>query len=184
MLPSKQEIIAKIEYCKLAAISDAIKLNLIDSDSKNACACQVQPHTLDRAQSQETPYSPPVSLEFDIDSDVYSTNILLKNFVDNFDDEEEIEMTSAYVEIPCNDATKRLIVKKTSLCWLLRSNYVKLSSDRLERVKSDSLPRNKKVLHYPRKRVNTKKIRSKNRRIFKKKNIKNNSSFSNDNFSC
>lgn len=43
MLPSKEEIIAKIEYCKLAAISDAIKLNLIDSDSENVCACQVQP---------------------------------------------------------------------------------------------------------------------------------------------
>lgn len=60
--------------------------------------------------------------------------ILLKNFSGKFVG-ENVSETSQYVEVPLN-LQKRIIIKKTSLCWILRNDYQKLSSDRLLRVQS------------------------------------------------
>lgn len=57
----------------------------------------------------------------------------LKNFSEKFGN-EEVPDNSPYAEIKCG-APKRYIVKKTSLCWLLRTDCAKLSSDRTIRVK-------------------------------------------------
>lgn len=55
--------------------------------------------------------------------------------------------TSSYVEVfRDNFKQKRIIVKKTSLCWLLRGDCVRLSSDRLERVKPDMKIKNGKTI--------------------------------------
>lgn len=59
--------------------------------------------------------------------------VQLKNFADEFND-VDIDEKSGFVEV-FSSPDKRIVVKKTSLCWLLRSDSAKLSSDRLERVK-------------------------------------------------
>lgn len=66
-------------------------------------------------------------------------HIKLKNFSEKCDD--EIDNDSGFVEVFRNEYN-RIVVKKTSLCWFLRNDYAKLSSDRLERVKANT--RNKK----------------------------------------
>lgn len=74
---------------------------------------------------------------------------LLKNYADNMEN-ELIGETSSYAEI-ARENGKRLIVKKTSLCWLLRKDWQKLSADRLRRVQSNTNGKPKKILHYDRK---------------------------------
>lgn len=59
--------------------------------------------------------------------------VQFKNFADEFND-VDIDEKSGFVEV-FSSPDKRIVVKKTSLCWLLRSDSAKLSSDRLERVK-------------------------------------------------
>lgn len=78
----------------------------------------------------------------------------LKNYAENLD---EIPETSLFVEI-YNDGERRVVVKKSSLCWLLREDGGKLSSDRIERVKG---------IHQTKKK---KKIRRQNK-VIKRQNI-------------
>lgn len=59
--------------------------------------------------------------------------VVLKNFAYKFC-ENEVPENSSYVEI-FSDKSRRHIVKKTSLCWLLRPDQKKLSSDRVVRVR-------------------------------------------------
>lgn len=54
------------------------------------------------------------------------------NFADKFHG-RNITENSKYVELN-NKTKKRMVFKKTSLCWLHRNDYQKLSSDRLRRV--------------------------------------------------
>lgn len=64
-------------------------------------------------------------------------SIALKNYAYKFEN-EELEATASFVEVFRNDEmSMRIIVKKTSFCWLLRGDHVRLSSDRLKRVKAD-----------------------------------------------
>lgn len=60
-------------------------------------------------------------------------NIQLKNYARDVSS-DAIDATSSYVEVVCDDG-KRVVVKKTSLCWLLGSDCRKMSSDRLLRVR-------------------------------------------------
>lgn len=53
--------------------------------------------------------------------------------------EEEFDDITPYTEILCAN-NERIDVKKSSLCWLLRPDYNKLSSDKLLRVRSSSAP--------------------------------------------
>lgn len=59
-------------------------------------------------------------------------NIALKDYSSELSN-RVIDEKSPYVVI--HDDNKKIIVKKTSWCWLLRKDYHKISSDRLERVK-------------------------------------------------
>lgn len=68
--------------------------------------------------------------------------IVLKNHAEKFVG-EEVSHTSPYVEVYRSDE-KRIIIKKTSFCWLLQKDCSKLSSDRLIRVRSDTQQRSKK----------------------------------------
>lgn len=43
---------------------------------------------------------------------------------------------SIYVEVFCGPHHKRKVIKKSSLCWLLREDTHKLSNDRLQRVRT------------------------------------------------
>lgn len=56
-------------------------------------------------------------------------NVDLKDYKDKV---KEVSETSPYVKLIKNG--KLFIVKKTTLCWLLRKDYCKISSDRLKRV--------------------------------------------------
>lgn len=60
-------------------------------------------------------------------------NIALKNYSDR--KFEPITETSPYIELVYG--TKRIVVKKTSLCWLLQEDLVKMSNDRLMRVRAE-----------------------------------------------
>lgn len=66
-------------------------------------------------------------------------NIVLKNYHNRFEN-SVVDECSPYVELP-RFGTKRIVLKKSSLCWLLRDEYCKLSSDRLERVKAKECTR-------------------------------------------
>lgn len=48
---------------------------------------------------------------------------------------DKITEHSPYVVVECSDG-KHVVVKKTSLCWLLRKSPSKLSSDRIYRVRT------------------------------------------------
>lgn len=45
-----------------------------------------------------------------------------------------IDENSPFVEIKFDDNIKRIVVKKSSFCWLLRKDWQRMSSDRLRRV--------------------------------------------------
>lgn len=63
-------------------------------------------------------------------------NIQIKKFAQT----RTIETNSngPYVEI--EDANKKIVVKKTSLCWVFQKDFHKISSDRLLRVKESIKP--------------------------------------------
>lgn len=81
-----------------------------------------------------------------IHSEEYYLNLLssveLKNYANKFDG-KTVPETSPYVELPI-DEKERLIVKKTSLCWLLRKDCSWVSRDRLERIKNNTKRRIKR----------------------------------------
>lgn len=68
---------------------------------------------------------------------VFQNVLKLKNFAEKFGD-IAVPEKSPYVERIFHK-TKRYIVKKTSLCWLLRTDSEKLSSDRRLRVKQPQM---------------------------------------------
>lgn len=132
-LPTKDEIINVILQCQREAIETAKKIGLISNRSRNMYVCKVLPYetTLNRCTRRK--------LQNDLIANYNNVNIIdTENFgskLNNFANEFELcalDQTSPYVEIP-NEFDRR-IVKKTSLCWLLRSDCRRLSSDRLVRV--------------------------------------------------
>lgn len=84
---------------------------------------------------------------------------MLNNFAHKFDN-KNVEENSAYVEVYSNsNSCKRIVVKKCSFCWLLRNDYAKLSSDRLERVKVIARAKKKRIagIYNPIKKIKPKK---------------------------
>lgn len=70
------------------------------------------------------------------------STIRLKNYAEKFK-LKKVNDSSSFTEIP--NSKRRIIVKKSSLCWLLREEVPKLSSDRKERVKSNHVPLNIRI---------------------------------------
>lgn len=137
-LPTKEEIIKEIQFCKKLAEKTAVKLGLIKKINKNQSCypCSIKPNVESKQQRtkskpQTLPLNarpPPYKLKF---TDL--KNIQLKNYARDVSS-DAIDATSSYVEVVCDDG-KRVVVKKTSLCWLLGPDCRKMSSDRLLRVK-------------------------------------------------
>lgn len=132
-LPDEEQIINEIEQCKKNAIEDALKLGLIlKKQVKNFdFSCKIPPYAAKCEKRKETFVG--------VRNELYLgllTNLTLKNYADQFEGETISEL-SPYVELP-RTKIKRQIVRKASLCWLLRRDYSRISSDRLERVKSSS----------------------------------------------
>lgn len=124
-LPSKDKICQEIERCKIDAISFARDAGLIRTDNVNRMICGVKAYKLsDWFYLPEEKTNRPLPVFGHIELKDYSTQMQNK----------KIEETSPYVELHC--INKRMVVKKTSLCWFLRTDARKLSSDRLVRVRT------------------------------------------------
>lgn len=137
-LPSKDEIYSEIENCQRDAINTAKEFGLIGRRSAQNFDCKIIPHETKLTQVKRN--KPILNIreniaEFDL------SNIKLKDFTGKLKD-TDIDSISPYVEI-MNNYGERTIVKKTSLCWLLREDCRKLSSDRLLRVRNPT-----QKLHY------------------------------------
>lgn len=136
-LPTKEEIFNEIQFCKKLAEITAVKFGLIGRKNKNqpCYPCRIKPNNNEAKQQRtkskpQTSYAraPSYKLKF---SDL--KNIQLKNYARDVSS-DAIDATSSYVEVVCDDG-KRVVVKKTSLCWLLGPDCRKMSSDRLLRVR-------------------------------------------------
>lgn len=110
----------------------AAKFNLIplNSKSKAATACSIKMCVPKQKQQYDvTPVSPITNLTI---SDF--KNIALKDF--SYEKNEPITEHSPYIEFFFDE--KRVVVKKSSFCWLLRGDVHKLSNDRLLRVQASN----------------------------------------------
>lgn len=142
-LPTAHEIQNVIEQAQNDALKDAGPLGLITNKKINEIdlSCPIKPfNDMKRAKTNnvnkrlQQDFARSLTMrDFDFE------HIKLKNFSEKCDD--EIDNDSGFVEVFRNEYN-RIVVKKTSLCWFLRNDYAKLSSDRLERVKANT--RNKK----------------------------------------
>lgn len=172
-LPTKFEICIAIEHSKKQAIQDAFSLGLIkDRIRRLNIPCPIQPLVLEtKTNAKKEDYRANV-LKID---PLKFKSIVLKNFKNYFSN-TVVDEASPFVELP-RFGEKRIVLKKSSLCWLLRDECCKISSDRLQRVRSKKnarfLPKGSskqpKFNLYP----NIKKGRSSRKKVlFKYKNKK------------
>lgn len=132
-LPSSEEIYNEIIFCKRIATATALKLGLIthSNPKKKYFQCKIKPlpSTVKKRITKNKLHG--------IAGNAFNVcmpdlkNIQLKQYngmLNQIDDEK-----SPYVVV--TNTAKRVIVKKTSLCWLLRKESQKVSSDRCLRVK-------------------------------------------------
>lgn len=140
-LPCKDDIFESIEASKKKAIKDAINIGLLNrNDEAIEIKCSVLPISSTKFERKK----------WNRDMQNISTykgqnarlksitlrqliTVVLKNYASEFRD-KEVDSTSSYVEV--YGGRNRLILKKSSLVWFLRSEQFKLSSDRLERVQT------------------------------------------------
>lgn len=131
-LPSMEEIINQIDQCEIMAIKTALEFKLItkkESTDSSIFICKINPYvhkiTKNLPSIQNTvPITTTKQLKL---SDLNS--ICLKNFPAKTEIEE-----NSLVELHFKNQTHRTVVKETSLCWLLRKNWQRISNDRLRRV--------------------------------------------------
>lgn len=132
-LPSKEEIIREIEFCQKTAISTATKFGLISNkhSSTTNYVCKVNPFTPKQQAEKSHKYTPIKNIQILQPKDL--KNIELKDWSQKVK-QNVIDNSSIYTEIRCSNK-KTIVVKKSSLCWLLNPDQKKLSSDRLIRVR-------------------------------------------------
>lgn len=140
VLPTKEDIFNKIVECKTKAIEFALDIGMIsdefDYDDDLDLPCEIKSidfkiNNGDGRDSTETVNQN--LLETIARMRALASVTTLKNYAKNFT-EKEISESSSFVEI-YNDGKKRIVVKKSSLIWLLRGDSGKLSSDRILRVR-------------------------------------------------
>lgn len=166
-LPTEEQIFHEIENCHKLAVATAIKMGLIKKNAENQSkyTCGIKPlesnDNIKLKQSKQNTHktsSKPGFVSFKMTANDLS-NIQLKNY-DEKVSAGDIDATSPYVAINC-DSGKRIVVKKTSLCWLLGSDQPKMSSDRIHRVqyslKQPSLKQKRKSKQTPKIKTNPNK---------------------------
>lgn len=129
-LANKIEILNEIEACERDAVATARELGLIGKQKRTTYTCKVplyNSHSSKKKQERKQIKSN-AGRNFVMPN---LKNIHLKNFEGELK-HNDIDETGPFVDIINGD--KRTIVKKTSLCWLLRTECQRLSSDRLQRV--------------------------------------------------
>lgn len=143
-----EEIHTQIEASKTSAIKDAINIGLLgkkEASNAKIYECKINPHLpKDSVKKQRKPQPNSPEEKNKILMQLHST--LLKNYSEKFEN-KCIDETSPYTEI-FREKGKRLVVKKTSLCWLLRKDWQKISADRLQRVQASVNGKPKRILHY------------------------------------
>lgn len=142
-LPSKVEIHSEIENCQKDAINTVKEFGLIRQRSANVFPCTINPHKMKLTRGKRCKSASNARENI---AELDLNNIKLKDYTGKLK-ETEIHSTSPYIEI-MNEYGEQTIVKKTSLCWLLREDSQKLSSDRLIRVQN---PRKKLYTTQPKK---------------------------------
>lgn len=149
-MPTKDEIFAQIKKSERNARNFAIRVGMLDKNENiHHFPCPLQ-QIKPKANNQKkeickitSPYIPMKKID-------------LKNFAYKFVG-QAVPETSPYVEL--RKGPERYIVKKTSLCWSLRPDPEKLSSDRVIRVRGALKPKIK----------TKKKFKTKNRQLRNKK---------------
>lgn len=134
-LPTPEEIINEIELCKRTALNTATKFGLTKNRHANF-TCKINPYT---SKVNSKMRSRIKSHDIKTKSKIFKVpdlrNIKLNDYTGKLKQDVNNE-SSSYVEIETYGG-KSIIVKKTSLCWLLRKESRKLSSDRLLRVRGN-----------------------------------------------
>lgn len=149
-LPSKEEIVEAIKYSEVMAIDDAITIGLLSKrDAKLELKCEIDSYKPKIRKNSKKMSDETYRIRKIVNEKMIQLqSVSLINYADKFSS-TTVPVSSSYVEI--FGSNKRLIVKKTSLTWLLRAGSFKLSSDRLLRVRSldDPIPKKqkKKVKH-------------------------------------
>lgn len=117
------------------AIGDSIKIGLLDSKETDiSLKCGVFPYAPTVVSPQDGTHMQSNKIESALALSRLRS-VSLKNYSDAFKN-KEVSECSIYTEV--FGGSKRIIIKKTSLCWLLRKNEGKLSSDRLKRVQASA----------------------------------------------
>lgn len=126
-LPPKHEIFKILEECRDEAINiaDCFGMYVDLEDVYFLYECAIPPLKMKPPKN----FNEPIQHE-----PLIIHSLLLKSFGHKIPI-ENINEHSPYVVVECSDG-KKVVVKKTSLCWLLRKNHVKLSSDRIYRVRA------------------------------------------------
>lgn len=152
-LPTLAEIYKEIEKSKCAASKDAVALGLIKKNqvARFDFACKIKPYKKKESNKRKKTKNGSHFAK-QCTRVLHLNKIDLKNFADKFID-KEVDANSPYVELYHDKETnRRMIVKKTSLCWLLRSDNKRLSSDRLQRVRMETRSKTNKIISTMRKR--------------------------------
>lgn len=142
-LPTSEDIFKEIEKCKSQAFMDALKFGLVDKRdilNLNLYLCKVKPFVPKKLNKKKIlKKQKPITLNEESKKNLLGlSNLHLRDYSHNFKDFEAVKPlseSSPYTEVICS-SSKKIIVRKTSLCWFLRKDCIKISSDRLERVKA------------------------------------------------
>lgn len=134
-LPTSEEIMNEIELCKRTALNTATKFGLTKAKHVNFM-CKINPYTLNansKMRSRTKIHN--IKTKSKIFNVPDLKNIKLNDYTGRLKQDVNNEKSS-YAEIETSGGNS-IIVKKTSLCWLLRKESRKLSSDRLLRVRGN-----------------------------------------------
>lgn len=136
-LPMLKDVYNTIERARSEALDFALEIGLFNKNNVRhiPMACPIRPlrfkvkpteQTNEAIEEDEMFLRSRSELEFE--------SLLLPNYSDKFI-EKDVPESSQYAKVFLSNGT-RSIVKKGALCWLLRPNPNKLSSDRLHRVQA------------------------------------------------
>lgn len=123
-LPTKSEILNKIIDCKNKAIKTVSQFGFKVRNNSNLLSCEIAKLSLCKQKKKINAKAKSVAIGPLKLNDL--ENVSLKNFVEKHPNPDE---RSPFVKLHY-----KKVVKKTSLCWLLRNDCQKLSSDRTRRV--------------------------------------------------
>lgn len=129
-LPSKQQIFDLLENCRDEAIclADSVGIYVDYDNAYFLFNCSLPPLEVKPSKKIVDSHTNMEKKRIMIHS------LFLKNYAHKIPS-EGLNECSPYAAVDCSNG-KRVIVRKTSLCWLLRKSHVKLSSDRIYRVRT------------------------------------------------